>query len=69
MPTRSPSGCGLLVERLGRTGLLSAEPRTVFRRAECERLVGLRRLTEPLLLRSQSRARPSRDRRRRGGAA
>ncbi len=48
----------LLVDRLGRTGLLNADPRTVFRRADCERLVGLRRLTEPLLLRSQSRARP-----------
>ena len=31
---------------------------TCTRRADCERLVGLRRLTEPLLMRTQSQARP-----------
>ena len=31
---------------------------TVFRRSDCERLVGLRRLTEPLLMRSRSQSRP-----------
>ena len=41
-----------------REGLLKADPVTVFRRAECERLVALRRLTEPLLMRSRSHSRP-----------
>lgn len=48
----------LLTERALRTGLLKGEPVTVFRRADCERLVGLRRLTEPLLTRSRARSRP-----------
>ncbi len=48
----------LLSERLSRTGLLRAEPVTVFRRSECERLLALRRLTEPLLMRSRSQSRP-----------
>lgn len=48
----------LLVERLKRTGRLRSEPVTVERRSDCERLVGLRRLAEPLLIRSKSRCRP-----------
>ena len=48
----------LLIDRVRKRGLLKAEPVTVFRRAECERLVALRRLTEPLLLRSRSPSRP-----------
>src|SRR5262249_32734915 len=42
----------------GRTGLLNAEPLTLHRRLECERLVGLRRFTEPLLLKARTKARP-----------
>ena len=41
---------------------------TVFRRSDCERLVGLRRLTEPLLMRSLEPVAADRDRRRRGGS-
>jgi FAD/FMN-containing dehydrogenase/Fe-S oxidoreductase len=48
----------LLGERMGRTGRLRAEPLVVYRRSECERLVGLRRLIEPLLSRSRSRSQP-----------
>ena len=48
----------LLCERLTRAGLLKAEPEAVFRRSDCERLLALRRLTEPLLMRSRSRSRP-----------
>ena len=48
----------LLIERITRKGLLKAEPVTVFRRADCELLVALRRLTEPLLMKSRSQARP-----------
>jgi len=48
----------LLIERVTREGLLKADPVAVFRRAECEQLVALRRLTEPLLMKSRSRSRP-----------
>jgi FAD/FMN-containing dehydrogenase/Fe-S oxidoreductase len=48
----------LLIERMTRGGLLKADPVTVFRRTECERLVALRRLTEPLLMKSRSQSRP-----------
>ncbi|MGO9601308.1 MAG: FAD-binding and (Fe-S)-binding domain-containing protein [Isosphaeraceae bacterium] len=48
----------LLIDRVQKRGLLTAEPVTIFRRTECERLVALRRLTEPLLLRSRSPSRP-----------
>ncbi len=48
----------LLIERITREGLLKAEPVTVFRRADCELLVALRRLTEPLLLKARSKVRP-----------
>src|SRR5262249_1546664 len=48
----------LLGERLSRSGLLRAEPVSVFRRSECERLLALRRLAEPLLMRSRSPKRP-----------
>ena len=48
----------LLIERMTREGLLKADPVTVFRRAECEQLVALRRLTEPLLMKSRSKSRP-----------
>jgi FAD/FMN-containing dehydrogenase/Fe-S oxidoreductase len=48
----------LLIERVRKRGLLAAEPVTVFRRTECERLLALRRLTEPLLMRSRSLSRP-----------
>jgi FAD/FMN-containing dehydrogenase/Fe-S oxidoreductase len=48
----------LLSERLNRTGRLRAQPVVVYRRSECERLVGLRRKIEPLLARARSRSRP-----------
>ena len=55
---KSSARLRLLIERITREGLLKADPVTFFRRAECERLVALRRLTEPLLLRSLTRTRP-----------
>ncbi len=45
-------------ETAARTGLLVSEPVTTVKRAECERMLGLRRLVEPLLMRSRGRARP-----------
>ena len=47
-----------LSDRIARTGRLVAQPAQVFRRADCERLVGLRRILEPLLMRMRGRARP-----------
>jgi FAD/FMN-containing dehydrogenase/Fe-S oxidoreductase len=41
-----------------RTGLLVCEPFATIKRAECDRLLGLRKLVEPLLMRSRGRARP-----------
>lgn len=49
----------LLIEKAGRTGLLSADPATFHRRAECERLAALRRRIEPLFLRGRGRSAPS----------
>lgn len=49
----------LLIEKAGRTGLLSADPVAFHRRAECERLAGLRRRIEPLFLRGRGRSAPS----------
>jgi FAD/FMN-containing dehydrogenase/Fe-S oxidoreductase len=48
----------LLVERAHRARALVAEPFSTVKRFECERLLGLRRLLEPLLLRFRGRARP-----------
>ncbi len=48
----------LLAERASRTKVLAAEPFATFKRSECERLLGLRRLLEPLLMRSRGPARP-----------
>jgi FAD/FMN-containing dehydrogenase/Fe-S oxidoreductase len=48
----------LLVEKAYRTGLMIADAAIVHRRAECERLVTLRRRIEPLLMRGRGRARP-----------
>jgi Fe-S oxidoreductase len=45
-------------ETAARTGLLVSEPFTTMKRAECDRLLGLRRLVEPLLMRSRGPARP-----------
>ena len=48
----------LLGERAIRTRALVAEPFSTLKRVECERLLGLRRLLEPLLMRFRGRARP-----------
>ena len=48
----------LLGERARRVQSLVAEPFSTFKRLECERLLGLRRLLEPLLMRSRGRGRP-----------
>jgi FAD/FMN-containing dehydrogenase/Fe-S oxidoreductase len=48
----------LVTERVRRTGLLKGEPVTVFRRSDCDRLISLRRVAEPLLSRSRAQARP-----------
>nr|WP_303652739.1 FAD-binding and (Fe-S)-binding domain-containing protein [Paludisphaera mucosa] len=50
----------LLVEKAGRTGLLSADPAVFHRRSDCERLVDLRRRIEPWFLRGRGRSAPSR---------
>jgi FAD/FMN-containing dehydrogenase/Fe-S oxidoreductase len=47
-----------LAERAVRSGRLLALPAEVHRRADCERLVRLRRELEPLLMRMRGRARP-----------
>ncbi|WP_337176939.1 FAD-linked oxidase C-terminal domain-containing protein [Paludisphaera sp.] len=49
----------LLIEKARRTGLLSADPVVFQRRADCERLAGLRRRIEPLFLRGRGRSAPS----------
>ncbi|AMV37412.1 FAD-binding and (Fe-S)-binding domain-containing protein [Planctomyces sp. SH-PL62] len=49
----------LLIEKAYRTGLLSADPAVVHRRADCERLVRLRKWIEPLFLRGRGRSAPS----------
>jgi FAD/FMN-containing dehydrogenase/Fe-S oxidoreductase len=48
----------LLCERARRSRALVAEPFMTTKRAECERLLGLRRLVEPLLMRFRGGARP-----------
>ena len=47
-----------LRELAARTGLLVSEPVLTLERALCARLLALRRLIEPLLMRSRGRARP-----------
>jgi FAD/FMN-containing dehydrogenase/Fe-S oxidoreductase len=47
-----------LVNRVAATARLVDHPVEVFRRLECERLVGLRRVLEPLLMRMRGRSRP-----------
>jgi FAD/FMN-containing dehydrogenase/Fe-S oxidoreductase len=47
-----------LSDRIARTRRVVARPAEVLRRADCERLVGLRRTLEPLLMRMRGRARP-----------
>ena len=46
-------------DRSARTGKLAADAVLTPRRAECERLLGLRRAVEPRLMRMKGRARPS----------
>ena len=48
----------LVRESAARSGMLVSEPFATVRRVECDRLLGLRRLVEPLLMRSRGRARP-----------
>jgi FAD/FMN-containing dehydrogenase/Fe-S oxidoreductase len=47
-----------LAERAVRSGRLLAMPAQVYRRADCDRLVRLRRVLEPLLMRFRGRTRP-----------
>ncbi len=47
-----------LTQRIARSGRLVADPVTVFRRAECDQMLGLRRAVEPLLMRMKGRSRP-----------
>ena len=47
-----------LSDRIGRRGRLVADPVEVTRRADCDRLLGLRRAIEPLLLRMKGPRRP-----------
>jgi FAD/FMN-containing dehydrogenase/Fe-S oxidoreductase len=48
----------LVAERAKRTRALVSEPFSTFKRPECDRLLGLRRLLEPLLMRFRGPARP-----------
>ena len=48
----------LLCERATRMRVLAGEPFATLKRSECDRLLGLRRLLEPLLMRSRGPARP-----------
>ena len=47
-----------LSAKLARGGRLAAEPVEVHKRADCDRLMGLRRAIEPLLMRMKGRRRP-----------
>lgn len=47
-----------LTTALTRAGLLVADPVEVTRRADCEALIGLRKVAEPLLMRMKGRSRP-----------
>jgi len=58
-PAEADAWARLAVERARRSGLLSAEPATFSRRADCERLAGLRRRIEPSFLRGRGRSAPS----------
>ncbi|WP_165248155.1 FAD-binding and (Fe-S)-binding domain-containing protein [Paludisphaera soli] len=58
-PSEVAGRARLLIEKAVRTGLLSADPAVVHRRADCERLVRLRRRIEPLFLRGRGRTAPS----------
>jgi FAD/FMN-containing dehydrogenase/Fe-S oxidoreductase len=49
-----------LATRVARRDRLSAGPVVVHKRVECERMLGLRRVVEPLLMRLRGRARPTR---------
>ena len=57
-PEQVASKIRLLGDLAGRGKALIAAPFSTFKRAECERLLGLRRLLEPLLMRLRGRARP-----------
>ena len=57
-PSSWPARFRLLGERAHRMRALVAEPFSTLKRIECERLLGLRRLLEPLLMRFRGRARP-----------
>jgi FAD/FMN-containing dehydrogenase/Fe-S oxidoreductase len=48
-----------LADRVARGGRLAADPVVTTRRAECERMLGLREAVEPLLMRIKGRARPA----------
>jgi FAD/FMN-containing dehydrogenase/Fe-S oxidoreductase len=48
----------LLGDRARRRSVLVAQPFSTLKRPECDRLLGLRRLLEPLLMRFRGRARP-----------
>ncbi len=47
-----------LATRLSRSGFLTADPVITARRAECERMLRLRQMIEPALMRLRGRARP-----------
>jgi FAD/FMN-containing dehydrogenase/Fe-S oxidoreductase len=55
---QATSKLGLVCERSQQRSVLVAEPFSSFKRAECERILGLRKLVEPLLMRFRGRARP-----------
>lgn len=48
-----------LADRVARGGRLAADPVVTTRRAECERMLGIRTSVEPLLMRMKGRSRPA----------
>jgi FAD/FMN-containing dehydrogenase/Fe-S oxidoreductase len=57
-PDEVSGRAGRLAERVARGGRLAADPVVFSKRLECERMLGLRRLIEPSLMRMRGRARP-----------
>ncbi len=57
-PDEVRARAGRFSQRVARTGRLTADPVLTTRRADCERLMHLRRAIEPILMRLKGRARP-----------
>lgn len=58
-PHEVAARCARTVARLSRSGRLAADATTTAKRSECEQMLDLRRVVEPLLSRSSGLARPA----------